>query len=60
MIAVISGLVVKVIGDPLVQVISPTMEDVAEETTDLLQDHHWRKQLDRWLEDWLSPDHHSK
>lgn len=54
MIAVVSGLVVKVVGDPLVQVISPMVEDAAEEITDSLQDQPWGKQLNRWLEDWLS------
>lgn len=56
MIAVISGLVVKIVGDPLVQVISPKLEDAAESTEDFVDDHwpdqNWGKQLDRWLEDW--------
>lgn len=56
MIAVISGLVVKIVGDPLVQVISPKLEDAADSAEDFVDDHwtdrDWSKQLDRWLEDW--------
>ncbi len=53
LIAVISGLVVKIVGDPLVQVISPKVEEAAEAAEEFWQDQSWDQQLDRWLEDRL-------
>lgn len=50
MIAVLSGLVVKVVGDPIVQVLNPKVEDAAEEAEDFL-DRDWGRQLNRWLKD---------
>lgn len=56
MIAVISGLIVKVVGEPIAQVMGPKVEDVAEEAADFLHDQRWEKRLNRWIEDWFSQE----
>jgi hypothetical protein len=50
MIAVLSGLIVKVVGDPIVQILNPKVEDVAAEAEDFF-DRDWGRQFNRWLED---------
>jgi hypothetical protein len=47
--ATISGLLIKVIGDPLVEVTNPTMKDAIEETQDVMNVRHWKKQFRKWL-----------
>lgn len=54
MIAIISGLIVKIVGDPMVQVITPKLEDMAEEAEDFLDDQEWGEQLNKWLEQMLA------
>jgi hypothetical protein len=61
MIAVISGLIVKVLGDPLVEMLSPKIEDAVEEGEDWLDDwlddwfdeREWGEKLDEWLDQVL-------
>lgn len=50
MIAIISGLVVKILGDPIVQILNPKIEDAAEEIEEFLDDHDWEETLSEWLE----------
>jgi hypothetical protein len=56
-IAVISGLIVKVVGDPLVELFSPKIEDAAEEVEDWLDDwfddQDWGEKLGEWLDSTL-------
>ncbi len=55
LIAIVSGLVVKIIGDPLVQVFGPKIENAVEEAGDFLDnqlDQNWSKKLHRWMKDW--------
>lgn len=52
-IAVISGLIVRVVGDPLVQIISPKIEDAAEDAADFLEDQDLGEKLNHWLEQQL-------
>lgn len=49
MIATVSGLIIKVVGDPLVQILSPKLEDRIEDIENWLADQEWEE---RW-EDWL-------
>lgn len=49
MIATVSGLIIKVVGDPLVQVFAPRLEDAADEIEDWLDDQDWGERLDDWL-----------
>jgi hypothetical protein len=50
MIAIVSGLVVRVLGDPLVNVISPKLEDAFEDADDFLDDLRWQKKINRWID----------
>jgi hypothetical protein len=50
MIAIVSGLVIKIVGDPLVKIISPRIEDVAEDAEDFVDDQNWGRKLEKWLE----------
>jgi hypothetical protein len=59
LIAIVSGLVVKVVGDPLVEVISPPIEYAAKDIREFIEDQRWDKawnrqwkQWRRQLEDW--------
>jgi hypothetical protein len=49
MIAIVSGLVIKIVGDPLVKIISPRIEDVAEDAEDFVDDQNWGRKLEKWL-----------
>jgi hypothetical protein len=51
MIAIISGLIIKVIGDPLVKVMSPKIETVLEEVQDVGHDQAWRR-LNKTFRKW--------
>lgn len=54
LIAIVSGLVVKVIGDPLVEVFGPKVEHAVEEAGDFVDqqlDQNWGKKLHRWFEE---------
>lgn len=50
MIAILSGLVVRVLGDPLVNVVSPKLEDAFEDADDFLDDLRWQKKINRWID----------
>lgn len=50
MIAIVSGLVIKIVGDPLVKIISPRIEDVTEDAEDFVDDQNWGRKLEKWLE----------
>ncbi len=60
LIAIFSGLVVKVVGDPLVEVISPPIKHAAKDAGDFLEDQRWGRQWsrqwrqwgDQWQEQW--------
>lgn len=49
MIAIVSGLVIKIVGDPLVKIVSPKIEDVAEDAEDFVDDQNWDRKLEKWL-----------
>jgi hypothetical protein len=54
LIAIVSGLVVKVIGDPLVEVFGPKVENTVKEAGDFVDrqlDQNWGKKLHRWIEE---------
>lgn len=53
MIAIVSGLVVKILGDPIVEVIHPKLEDVAEDAEEFLDDQEWGEKLNEWLDQML-------
>lgn len=48
-IATVSGLIIKVVGDPLVQIFSPKLEDAADHVEDWLDDQEWEETWDEWL-----------
>jgi len=60
LIAIVSGLVVKLVGDPLVEVISPPIKHAAREAGDFLDDRQWGRQWgkkwdkhwEHWREQW--------
>lgn len=56
LIAIVSGLVVKVVGDPLVEVISPSIKQAARDAGEFLDeqrwDRQWNRQWRRWSEQW--------
>lgn len=49
MIATMSGLIIKVVGDPLVQIFTPKLEDAADDAEDWLDDQDWGEQFEEWL-----------
>jgi hypothetical protein len=53
-IAIVSGLIVKIVGDPLVEVITPKLERTAKKTERLLDhfldDQDWGEKLHDWLD----------
>lgn len=60
MIAVISGLVVKIVGDPIVDVLTPKIEEMAEEAEDIWDDQDWAERLREWLEQIRLPNEQQK
>ncbi|WNZ22223.1 hypothetical protein HJG54_04655 [Leptolyngbya sp. NK1-12] len=60
MIAVISGLIVRVVGDPLVEMFSPKIADLTEGAgewlEDWFEDREWREKLQDWLDSDPQPD----
>ncbi|MFM7423912.1 MAG: hypothetical protein ACKO7W_02720 [Elainella sp.] len=53
LIAIVSGLVVRVVGDPLVEVFGPKLENAVEEAGDFIDeqlDQNWGKKLRHWFE----------
>jgi hypothetical protein len=54
MITIISGLVLRVLGDPLVEVTSPQVKDAMEQTQDALQDEDFQQRVRRFIKDVLS------
>jgi hypothetical protein len=53
MIAIISGLVVKVVGDPLVKVVSPQVENALEDLQEFVHHQHWSKKLNKQIDRWI-------
>ncbi|NJO77810.1 MAG: hypothetical protein HC827_04300 [Cyanobacteria bacterium RM1_2_2] len=49
MIATVSGLIIKVVGDPLVQILSPKLEDSMEDIEDWFEDQEWGERLNDWF-----------
>ncbi|MBF2002787.1 MAG: hypothetical protein IGS38_18940 [Synechococcales cyanobacterium M58_A2018_015] len=49
MIATVSGLLVKVLGEPIVQITSPLLEQWIEDAQEWLDDQDLPRQLERWL-----------
>ena len=53
LIAIVSGLVVKLVGDPLVEVISPQIKHAARDAGELLEDQRWGRQWEKqWERKW--------
>jgi hypothetical protein len=49
MIATLSGLIIKIVGDPLVQIFTPKLEDAADDVEDWLDDQNLGERLEEWL-----------
>lgn len=49
MIATLSGLIIKVVGDPLIEVLDPKLEDAADEVEDWFKDREWGETIGEWL-----------
>jgi hypothetical protein len=56
MAATISGLIIKVVGDPLVEVTNPQMKDTIEDTQDFLGSRQLRRQVQRQWRRWFDGD----
>jgi hypothetical protein len=56
LIATISGLIIKVVGDPLAEATTPQMKDAIEDTQDFLGSRKLRKQVQRQWHKWFGDD----
>jgi hypothetical protein len=56
MAATLSGLIIKVVGDPLVEVTNPPMKDAIEDTQDFLGSRQLRRQVQRQWRRWFDGD----
>ena len=52
LIAIVSGLVVKLVGDPLVEVISSQIKHAARDAGEFLEDQRWGRQWEKRWEHW--------
>jgi hypothetical protein len=50
LIAVFSGLVVRILGDPLAEVTTPKLKRFLRHTQDFVEDHEPLERLQKWLE----------
>jgi hypothetical protein len=51
LVAIASGLIIKVVGDPIVEITSPKIEKFLRKTQDSLEDQNFPKKIRKLLEE---------